>query len=316
MHYIRKINKLLHAIYMSTGDFTQKTNGIITSKGYAFCAVSKPWAPLIFLGTEIKYSWILTKLMHRRNSPSYWMNIGSRADIYINNLNKLYEVILSKNTQQFSLILSDGDWSITSSNTLDFTIKILSDDNLKYIFAQNVDVSVIPNGLKHKVKLIPIGLDIHTKRRNLSQTALIEYILMGKSQKERIQKILVDFKSSYSHPIREAIVAKIADNPNFEILNERRDQIGLWDLYHEYLAVLSPPGGGLDCHRTWEALVFGAVPIVLKNHLADLHEASGAYLIDTIEDLLEPDLIQKLAKHRRWIKLRPPLYRDYINDRV
>ena len=27
--------------------------------------------------------------------------------------------------------------------------------------------------------------------------------------------------------------------------------------------VLSPPGNGLDCHRTWEALLMGAVPIVL-----------------------------------------------------
>lgn len=30
--------------------------------------------------------------------------------------------------------------------------------------------------------------------------------------------------------------------------------------------VVSPPGNGADCHRTWEAMYLGAVPIVLKSH--------------------------------------------------
>lgn len=29
--------------------------------------------------------------------------------------------------------------------------------------------------------------------------------------------------------------------------------------------VASPPGNGIDCHRTWEALYFGCIPIVIKN---------------------------------------------------
>ena len=29
--------------------------------------------------------------------------------------------------------------------------------------------------------------------------------------------------------------------------------------------VISPPGNGADCHRTWEALYLGAVPVVLKS---------------------------------------------------
>jgi hypothetical protein len=30
--------------------------------------------------------------------------------------------------------------------------------------------------------------------------------------------------------------------------------------------VLSPPGNGLDCHRTWEAMYLGAIPIVKKEY--------------------------------------------------
>jgi hypothetical protein len=29
--------------------------------------------------------------------------------------------------------------------------------------------------------------------------------------------------------------------------------------------VLSPPGNGIDCHRTWEALFLGSIPIVKKS---------------------------------------------------
>jgi hypothetical protein len=36
------------------------------------------------------------------------------------------------------------------------------------------------------------------------------------------------------------------------------------ELLRQSQFVLSPPGNGADCHRTWEALYMGAVPIVLK----------------------------------------------------
>jgi len=31
--------------------------------------------------------------------------------------------------------------------------------------------------------------------------------------------------------------------------------------------VISPPGNGIDCHRTWEALYVGCIPIVIKNFI-------------------------------------------------
>lgn len=34
------------------------------------------------------------------------------------------------------------------------------------------------------------------------------------------------------------------------------------------LFVISPPGNGIDCHRTWEAIYFGAIPVIKKGFLA------------------------------------------------
>jgi len=48
----------------------------------------------------------------------------------------------------------------------------------------------------------------------------------------------------------------------------RRD---LWRMYGRSAFVASPAGHGLDCHRTWEALALGAVPIVSYNkHMLEL----------------------------------------------
>jgi len=33
--------------------------------------------------------------------------------------------------------------------------------------------------------------------------------------------------------------------------------------------VVSPPGNGIDCHRTWESLYSGCIPIVIKNYIYD-----------------------------------------------
>jgi hypothetical protein len=33
--------------------------------------------------------------------------------------------------------------------------------------------------------------------------------------------------------------------------------------------VISPPGNGIDCHRTWEALYMGCIPIVIKDRIYD-----------------------------------------------
>lgn len=65
----------------------------------------------------------------------------------------------------------------------------------------------------------------------------------------------------------------------------------------EYLAglgrakfVASPPGNGVDCHRTWEAVLMGAVPVVLASALDDLHLAGPVVIVDDYADLTEPAL--------------------------
>jgi len=43
-----------------------------------------------------------------------------------------------------------------------------------------------------------------------------------------------------------------------------------WELQSQFQFVLSPHGAGLDCHRTWEALLLGCIPIVKRAKINDL----------------------------------------------
>ena len=52
---------------------------------------------------------------------------------------------------------------------------------------------------------------------------------------------------------------------------------------HRY--VLSPRGNGLDAHRTWEALLVGAIPIVRSSALNPLYERLPILVIHRWEDV-------------------------------
>jgi hypothetical protein len=64
--------------------------------------------------------------------------------------------------------------------------------------------------------------------------------------------------------------------------------------------VISPPGNGSDCHRTWEAIYLGAIPIVLKRYInADLLELFPIIAVNEWEEFLESSSDEKndLANH-------------------
>ncbi len=53
--------------------------------------------------------------------------------------------------------------------------------------------------------------------------------------------------------------------------------------------VLSPPGNGADCHRTWEAIYLGAIPIVLKKYWPFTHLKLPVLVVEDWSEI--PDLI-------------------------
>uniref|UniRef100_A0A914PU79 Exostosin GT47 domain-containing protein n=1 Tax=Panagrolaimus davidi TaxID=227884 RepID=A0A914PU79_9BILA len=85
--------------------------------------------------------------------------------------------------------------------------------------------------------------------------------------------------------------------------------------------VLSPPGNGIDCFRTWESLSMGAVPIVLKSELQPLYDEMPVMVVNDWKEVTEESMnkfsdekIMKLDKDG--VPLRPKLWLRYWINRI
>jgi len=58
-----------------------------------------------------------------------------------------------------------------------------------------------------------------------------------------------------------------------------------YDEWRKYRFVLSPPGAGIDCHRTWEAITVGCIPIVLSSNLNELYTDLPVVVVDSWDQI-------------------------------
>jgi hypothetical protein len=122
-------------------------------------------------------------------------------------------------------------------------------------------------GKSTNIQPIPIGLEnrkLHTNGVPRDFTKLINSGLP--STESRKEQILVSF--SVSTNVTERSNA-LNNAEQFSEINLRHFQGSVSDYHQELLNsrfVLSPPGNGFDCHRTWEAIYLGAIPIVKEKY--------------------------------------------------
>lgn len=80
--------------------------------------------------------------------------------------------------------------------------------------------------------------------------------------------------------------------------------------------VVSPPGNGIDCHRTWEALCMGAFPIVKSSPMDSIYEGLPVVIIKdwkvVTQNFLEEKYEQMIHKEYAWEKL----YADYWINKI
>jgi hypothetical protein len=82
--------------------------------------------------------------------------------------------------------------------------------------------------------------------------------------------------------------------------------------------VFSPRGNGLDCHRTWEALLMGSIPIVGSSYLDPLLEDLPVLIVKNWEEITEAFLIKtwrEISETKYSLdKLYLQYYKDLIDD--
>jgi hypothetical protein len=158
--------------------------------------------------------------------------------------------ILPQIAQPIVLVTHNGDLNIDES------FRYVADDR-KIIrwFAQDAL-------LRHpKVTAIPIGLE----NRNFHYNGVLrDFRRLARRCPPKAMRIFYAFTVGTNERERKAALAALQVSrlaQGFGRTNSRTYRARLV----RYGFVASPPGNGVDCHRTWEALYLGVIPIVKRS---------------------------------------------------
>ncbi|MBS0640933.1 MAG: hypothetical protein JSS43_13730 [Proteobacteria bacterium] len=155
------------------------------------------------------------------------------------------------------LLTVEGDWSAPGPH-----LRHLDDERLICWFGQNCDL-MMPHP---KFVPLPIGVAApHWPHGN--QAALLHARSSMPPIAERPLQAQASFHHTLSHPERMAVWRTLMGQAGIVFTPYRLAPAQLWSDHAHHAFVVSPRGAGLDCHRTWEALALGTIPIVQRSSL-------------------------------------------------
>ena len=116
-----------------------------------------------------------------------------------------------------------------------------------------------------KIRAIPLGLENFSRNRN---GRLKDYLgaLDSPAETARTRDVFTAFEPENNPSVRGPLVELLSAS-RFGWNRRRMSPEQYRQALSESMFVLSPPGRGLDCHRTWEAIYLGAVPVVPEGTL-------------------------------------------------
>jgi hypothetical protein len=168
-------------------------------------------------------------------------------------------------------------------------------DNIIAWFTQNYDNNL---DLKNMYS-IPLGLDYHTLQRGnhwwgnqataLNQEQQLKNIsLQGPKFKNKLNKTFsfFQFQMFERHNRDRYIAIENLNNKDFNIfLKERINRNKTWKVMTIYKFIVSPHGNGLDCHRTYESMLLGCIPIVKSSSLDNLYKDLPILILNNWSEL-------------------------------
>jgi hypothetical protein len=182
---------------------------------------------------------------------------------------------LSRQNQVFS------NWNLVIHNG-DFDPKESELEYLSTYFARIFSVNWM--GPSQIATPLPIGLENRNLRRN-GVPRDFENLRKKFRNSDQLYMVLASFKESNNLRERGKLLEKISFSPNVHILRKFVPPYEYKKLLTRSKFVISPPGNGADCHRTWEAIYLGTIPIVLRKAWPFTNLDLPVLVIDAWEDL-------------------------------
>jgi hypothetical protein len=197
--------------------------------------------------------------------------------------------ILQKINQKFILITGASVIGVPCEIT-----KICGERNIKKLFnsplllrwyCQNYD----SHKRNDKIHLIPLGIDYHTLSSNKkiywgknksAKEQDLELQELAKEAPKFSEKKNLAFANYHFVNInrhnndRKQATSAIAKNARDIVFFTKKkvDRTTLFKLTGVFKFNISPLGQGYDCHRTWETLILGGIPVIRKSPISPLFE--------------------------------------------
>lgn len=199
---------------------------------------------------------------------------------------------------------------------LDESFKDNADDKkIIHWFAKNL--------LFEHPKITPIPIGIYG-RRDDPKNIEIESIKKYRDEKNKLTRFFYSFWVRTNYKKRVPILEECKKIALTDTLTEvEKENISKEDYLRKiskYKFIISPPGNGLDCHRTWEALYLKSVPVVEESVPTNYWEKIGIPLMtisnwSKLKDISEKELEKEYAD--LYAKMdSPALYMDYWINQI
>ena len=214
--------------------------------------------------------------------------------------------VLEKNDAPIVLLLGNSDRNFDTGSLAPLIRK-----KSISVFAQNLVGAVDGAGV------LPIGLENAWRNNH----GIPETFDNARSQlpEEKLYRVLWGFKISTNPTIRASAAVTLLSCPLAHQIG-RLEPAAHKEELARYAFVASPPGNGLDTHRTWEAMYLGCVPIVLRSHMAETYEQLGlpVWVLDDfsqLRDFSESQLREKYSEIAKKFEC-PALWFDFWEEMI
>jgi len=232
--------------------------------------------------------------------------------------------ILPNIRTRFILVSGDSDSRIPVESLTDAAFnQLMNDDRLIAWFSQNL---VYSPKLFPKFQYLPIGLDYHSMSngdhswgKQSSPKTQEELLLMVMDKAPPLAERKPMAYSTYHFAIHRGGRQQAYDQiPKNLVYYEPTQTTRLisWKKQSEYAFVVSPPGEGLDCHRTWEALCLGCIPIMISTPIDSMFDGLPVLIVkswsDVTQELLQTTISEYNMKEWCLDKLKLKYWMDKI----
>jgi hypothetical protein len=228
--------------------------------------------------------------------------------VYVCNsaIRKFFYNVLPHITEPFTLVSGDSDDAMPYDKLSYSEFEtMIRNDRICHWFCQNLLLT------HPKMTHLPIGIDYHTLENHIGiphpwgigttaenqERALRAIAATGKPWHERIRLCY----SNWHHVVfgigergdrQEAIAQIPREVMMYDTFRNREDS---WRAQINYAFVVSPRGGGYDCHRTWEALLLGCIPIVKQSGLDPVYDGLPVLIVHKWSDIT-PELLENTLR--------------------